>query len=73
MALPAEIAAPALLVIRRWATMTTLATAAQKHHSDVSSWVVIHNRNATATTFAMPRTAMARWLEIRREAQQANT
>ncbi len=58
LALPAEPAALALFVLRRWTAMATLATAAQKHHSDVSSSVLIHIRKATATTLAKPKTAM---------------
>jgi hypothetical protein len=54
-ALPAERAALALFVLRRWPAMDTLATAAQKHHMDVNSSVLIHIRKATATTLASPK------------------
>jgi len=47
--------------------MAALETAAQKHHSDVSSSVLIHIRKATATTLAKPKTAMGRRLETRSE------
>ena len=73
LALPAEPVALALFVLRRWTAMDTLATAAQKHHSEVNSSVLIHIRMATPTTLARPKTTTGRRLETKSEPQHAIT
>ncbi len=47
--------------------------AAQKHHSDVNSSVLIHIRMATPTTWARPKTTTGRRLETKSEPQHAIT
>ena len=53
--------------------MAALETAAQKHHSDVSSSVLIHIRKATATTLAKPKTAIRPPTRDEERAQHAAT
>ena len=53
--------------------MATLAMAAHRHHSEVSSWVLTHMRTATAMALATPKATMDRWLDATSAPQHVAT